>query len=78
MRRTPADVAIGDSSLCSSAVSILLLLLAAELEGGGWRGGFSFLSQRGINKALDNRVTLRGLQPLGDAPAIPANRSNGN
>lgn len=77
MRQTPVDVAIGDSSLCSSAVSILLLL-AAQLEGGGWRGGFSFLAQRGINKALDNRVTLRGLQPLGDAPAIPANRSNGN
>lgn len=78
VRQTPIDVATSDSSLCSSVASILLLLLAADLRGGGWQGSRSFLAQRGINKALDNRVALHGLQPLGDAPAIPANRSNGN
>jgi len=71
-------VFIADGSLCSSPASILLLLLPTELQGGGWRGRGSFLAQRGINKALDNRVTPCELQPLGDAPAMPGNRSNGN
>lgn len=70
-RQTPVDVATTHSSLFSSTV--LILLLAARARGwwlSGRGGGCSFSVQRGMNKALDNRVTLHGLHPLGDAPAF--------